>query len=218
MCGIRGAPGEAGYGYNAPVSPRSPDLVETTRSSLLIRIRNRGDAQAWATFDDIYRPMLTRFALSLGLNRADADDVVQHCMSAVVDQLETFRYDREQGRFKAWLRTLVGNRVRDLWRKRARTPASVEWEHIPARDPSPDRAFEQFWLEEHLRHCLRELRREVSSRDYRAFERYAIEQRPADEVAEELGISRGNLHTIKWRLTERIAQKMKALLGEAVAE
>ena len=39
--------------------------MDTTRPSLLLRIRDRGDAGAWRTFDAIYRPMLYRFALAL---------------------------------------------------------------------------------------------------------------------------------------------------------
>ena len=189
--------------------------MDTTRPSLLLRIRDREDSRAWTTFDEIYRPMLSRFALSLGLNNADAEDVVQHCMSAVVGKLETFEYDRGAGRFKSWLRTLVNNRARDLWRKRRATAAKPdELAQIVDDNPQPEEAFERIWMEEHLRHCLRELRAEVDPRDYRAFELYAIEQQDAASVSATLGISRGNLHTIKWRLTERVAAKMRALLGE----
>ena len=84
--------------------------VDTTRPSLLIRIRNREDQAAWVTFDHIYRPMLYRFAQSRRLGHEDAEDVVQHCMSAIQEHIGRFDYDPDRGRFKAWLRTMVDNR------------------------------------------------------------------------------------------------------------
>ena len=92
--------------------------TQITRASLLLRIKDRSDAQAWHEFDVLYRPMLNRFARSRGLNDADAEDVVQHCMMAVQKHIAHFEYDPTQGRFKGWLRTLVNNRIRNLLRDR----------------------------------------------------------------------------------------------------
>ena len=69
-------------------------------------------------------------------------------------------------------------------------------------------------MQEHLRHCLRKLRAEVEDRSCRAFECYVIKEWPVEEVAKELGITPNHVYTIKWRMTERIAAKMKALLGD----
>ena len=90
--------------------------MEATRASLLARIRNVHDTQAWREFDSIYRPMLYRFARSRGLDRASAEDVVQRCMAAVVRQAPTFQYQASKGKFRNWLRKVAENKVRDLLR------------------------------------------------------------------------------------------------------
>jgi RNA polymerase sigma-70 factor (ECF subfamily) len=46
--------------------------VDTTRPSLLLRIRDLSDKAAWRAFDEIYRPMVFRFALASGLSHADS--------------------------------------------------------------------------------------------------------------------------------------------------
>jgi DNA-directed RNA polymerase specialized sigma24 family protein len=69
-------------------------------------------------------------------------------------------------------------------------------------------------MEEHLRHCLERLRGEVDERTFTAFERYVIDEQPADEVAGALGLSVNNLYTIKWRLTHKISEQMRELTGE----
>lgn len=186
--------------------------MDTTRPSLLLRIRDRGDAEAWETFDRIYRPMLGRFARGRGLSEADADDVVQHCMSAIAEHIGSFAYDPSRGRFKAWLRTLVNNRIRSL--HRARRPAQAGTDELarrPDREGSPDAEFDRIWAEEHLWHCMRELEETVDRTTFLAFRLYAIEGQPIETVVARTGLTRQNLYTIKWRLTERIAGRMAEL-------
>ena len=59
--------------------------MDTTRASLLLRIKDTRNTHAWAEFDAIYRPMLYRFARARGLDDAAAEDLVQHC---IPDHLE----------------------------------------------------------------------------------------------------------------------------------
>ncbi len=190
--------------------------VDTTRASLLLRIRDRGDSAAWRTFDEIYRPMLRRFALARGLDHADAEDITQHCMAAIHEHIGTFDYDPEKGRFKAWLRTMVNNRVRNLLRdRRDRQADSGDIRDLPSAEESPDEVFERLWMQEHLWHCLRDIQCETEEATYKAFQYYVIEQWPIERVCRELNMKPNNVYTIKWRLTEKVSAKMKALLDGA---
>lgn len=187
--------------------------MDTTRPSLLLRIRDRADVGAWRTFDALYRPMLERFARGRGLRPEDAEDVAQHCLTVIADRIGDFSYDPQKGRFKGWLRTLVNNRVRNLLRQRAAGPLSAaELADLGDDAAAPDEAFDRIWLEEHLWHCLRELEGEVEETTFRAYKRHVIEQAGVEEVCRELNISAKNLYTIKWRLTQRVAAKMRELL------
>ncbi len=70
-------------------------------------------------------------------------------------------------------------------------------------------------MEEHLWHCLGELEDEVERLTFEVFRSYVIDQKPIEEVCEELGVTRNNVYTIKWRMTERVAAKMRELLDGA---
>ena len=187
--------------------------MDTTRPSLLLRIRDRSDRSAWETFDALYRPMLQRFARARGLSAADAEETAQQCLASIADRIAEFSYDPQKGRFKGWLCTLVNNRVRNLLRdRREQQGETADFEATPQREPTPDEAFDRIWMEEHLWHCLRELRGEVEETTFLAFQSYVIEQRPIEQVCEELKLTSNNVYTIKWRLTERVAAKMRELL------
>ena len=72
-------------------------------------------------------------------------------------------------------------------------------------------------MEEHLRHCLESLRAEVEPATFSAFRHYVIDQWPIERVCEELSLTPNNVYTIKWRLTEKIAARMKESAGRVTA-
>lgn len=186
--------------------------MQTTRASLLLRIKDRRDHTAWEEFDHIYRPMLYRFALMRGLDHAEAEDVVQHCMAAIGQHIDGFEYDPKKGRFKGWLRTLVNNRVRNFLRdRRERNAESQVFRAAEARDASPEELFDQVWMDEHLKHALRLVRSEVEEVTFRTFHLYVIEERPVEDVCKELGVNANQVHKAKYRITRRLAERMAEL-------
>jgi RNA polymerase sigma factor (sigma-70 family) len=189
--------------------------VRTTRPSLLIRIKDRRDSESWREFDAIYRPLLHRYARARGLDDAEAEDVTQHCLAAISGHISRFDYDPTKGRFKGWLKTLVNNRVRNLMRDRREQPAeSQDFKRDQRREPLPEALFEELWMEEHLRHCLELVRGEVTEATYAAFQSHVIEERPVEEVCAALKMTANQLYKIKWRVTQKLEEKLKELLGD----
>ena len=54
-----------------------------TRPSLMLRLRQAADQQAWTEFVSIYEPLLLRLMKQRGLQEADARDVTQQVILAV---------------------------------------------------------------------------------------------------------------------------------------
>jgi DNA-directed RNA polymerase specialized sigma24 family protein len=81
--------------------------MDTTRVSLLLRLKARDNSQAWQEFTAIYRPILLRYARACGLDAHDAEDIAQECLAQVNLSIERFEYDKRRGGFKRWLRVMV---------------------------------------------------------------------------------------------------------------
>jgi RNA polymerase sigma-70 factor (ECF subfamily) len=189
--------------------------MHTTRLSLLMRIRDLRNSAAWAEFDGIYRPLLFRYAKALQLADDEAEDVVQQCMLQIHRHIGEFDYDPQRGRFKAWLRTMVHNIVISRVRKRRETCAGeAAFETMPSRECSPDEVFNRVWHEEHLRHALASIRERQDPITFEAFQRYAIDEQPAEKVCAEMGLEPERLYKIKWRLTQQLRARMCDLVGE----
>ena len=59
-----------------------------TRPSLMLRLRQAADQQAWTEFVSIYEPLLLRLMKQRGLQEADARDVTQQVILAVTQAVE----------------------------------------------------------------------------------------------------------------------------------
>src|SRR5262245_19442574 len=136
--------------------------MNSTRISLLVRLKDLENSAAWEEFDQIYRPMLPRFVRTCGVHGAAAEDVVQECMTSITKHIGTFQHEPGRGAFRAWLRTMVVNRVLNL-RRAAREVqiGSEEFRVLEGNEPSPEETFDRICREEFLRFCLQEIRREI---------------------------------------------------------
>ena len=83
-----------------------------TRATLLVRIRDARDCDAWAEFVDLYMPLVYSYALKNGLQEADAADVAQETLFLVVRAIPSFQYQPEKGSFRGWLLTILRNQLR----------------------------------------------------------------------------------------------------------
>src|SRR5262245_43365444 len=84
---------------------------DTTRPSLLSRVRDTGNRSAWRDFDDRYGALIVHYCRACGLQHSDAEDVRQVVMLNLARSLPNFRYSRERGRFRSYLGRVVRNAV-----------------------------------------------------------------------------------------------------------
>lgn len=189
--------------------------MNETRVSLLLRIKDDRDSNAWQEFDTIYRPMLYRFAKAYGAHDSDAEDVVQQCMGAIHAHIKEFEYDPSKGRFKGWLKTLVNNRMRNRFRKQKEEIARTQhFAGLQSPESNPESMFDKIWMDEHLKHALKVVRRDVEEKTFKAFVMYVIEEKPVEEVCTALDLNQNQVHKAKYRLTRKLAEVMATLTGE----
>ena len=120
----------------------------STRITLLARLRENGDAEAWKTFVDLYTPLVYRYCRSRHLQDADSRDVTQQVLAIVHRWIGKFEYDKERGKFRNWLGGSPRMRSPDIsggtaaWAKGPATAAAIGWPICPAHPVDPQ------WAEE----------------------------------------------------------------------
>src|SRR5579862_2503400 len=88
-----------------------------TRESLLTRLKDWEDQEGWREFVETYGNLIYRTAIKSGLNREEAEDVVQDTLLNVSKSIRDFEYRRE-GSFKYWLLQLIRWRIADQFDRR----------------------------------------------------------------------------------------------------
>lgn len=198
----------------------NPDASnDQTRSSLLRRVRDPSDERAWEQFHDLYSPLMYQYAVSRGLQPADAEEVRSECLMTMARQISAFRYERSRGAFRSWLRTIVVRRVIDQFRRKGRPVTGLESpEAVPDESDRPDELWEQMWRENHLQHCMSQVQPLVSAVTWEIFESLVDERETVDELCQRLQISRNQAYKARSRVLALIREKMKYLDPDATTD
>ena len=189
--------------------------MTATPASLLQRLRQPTAADAWVHFVKLYTPLLFYWARRLDLGHQDAADLVQEVFATLVQKLPHFEYDRAKG-FRNWLRTVLLNKWRDACRRRAltaNTGADAALAQLAA--PADPDAFGEAEYRQHLvRRALELMQAEFPTKMWKACWEHLVKDRPAAEVAAELGIATGTVYVAKSRVLSRLRQELDGLLDE----
>lgn len=202
--------------------------MQTTRETLLERLKAGGGATDWEQFFQIYQGVIVRYAQKLGLGQDQAFDVLQETMITLMRLLPDFTYDRRKGKFRNFVFTIVHRKALAALRRAARRgEVSMDQSDEPGGrrliDVLPDPASEaeaarhqEAWRESVMEQALENLRRDpsVQPRTLEVFEAYALRGRSPAEVARQYGLKENAIYQIKNRLTQRLREEVRALLEE----
>src|SRR5580692_4299849 len=92
--------------------------MQTTSASLLGHLQQADDPEAWGRFVRLYSPLLYAWAVRMGLQHADALDLVQEVFTVLVQKLPDFIYDSQKG-FRNWLFMVTRNKYLEKTRRLA---------------------------------------------------------------------------------------------------
>ncbi|MCS7468781.1 RNA polymerase sigma factor [Stieleria sp. ICT_E10.1] len=192
-----------------------------TRATLLLRLRDANDHEAWSDFLRDYGPMLYRFVRSRGLQDADAADIVQDVFRRVGSAIGRLEYDKEKGGFRSWLFTITRNRLYSYFEKRKKAgPSGNDTAQLELLSQAADDRNElsEQWELEHLRSlaaiAMKIVEENSDPKTWSAFRITAVEGRPAAEAAKELSMSTGAIYVAKSRVTARLRAEIQRLEQE----
>jgi RNA polymerase sigma-70 factor (ECF subfamily) len=126
--------------------------------------------------------------------------------------LPAFEHNGRAGAFRAWLRGITVNLLREFWRDRPVAAA----ESVLAQLSDPATGLSQLWNAQHDRHVLHglmeQVRPEFTEPTWRAFRRTALDGVAARETATELGLTVNAVLIAKSRVLARLRQAAAGLV------
>jgi RNA polymerase sigma factor (sigma-70 family) len=193
--------------------------VLATSQSLLERLHDRADAEAWHRLLTVYEPWLRGWLSRHDLQPADVEDVLQEILVVVSEKLPDFVHNGQPGAFRAWLRTILTNQVRHFLRGRQNRLAVLSPQPLSdwlEQMADPDSALRRQWDQEHdqqlVRRLLASIQAEFNPTTWQVFRMLVLEDRPAAEVAQHLGITANAVYVAKARVLARLRTEVRGLI------
>ena len=190
--------------------------IPETRPSLLLRLRDARDQQAWSLFLELYQPVILRLAKRRGLQEADACEVTQEVLMAVAGAIERWEADPARGAFRSWLATIARNLVVNFLIRQGRHPRGSgdsdlnRWlEERPAPEGEMSALFDVETKRQLFHWAADQVRAEFRETTWRAFWLTAVDDRSVSEVARELQMSVGSVYVARSRVMKRLREKVE---------
>jgi len=193
--------------------------VSATSASLLDRLQADPRSEAWNRLVAIYAPLIRQWLQRQGINLVDGDDLIQEILIVVVRRLPEFRHNQRVGAFRAWLRAITSNCVREHLRKGQQVPRATGdtgFQEVLGQLEDSSSELAREWDREHNLHLTQALldilKTEFEQRTWQAFDLFALQGRPAAEVAAELGLTPNAVFIAKSRIMTRLREEAAGLL------
>lgn len=182
--------------------------MHDTPVTLLQKLRAgaNGGADAWPRFVEMFAPLVFQWARRYGLQDADAEETVQDVFLTLLRRMRTFNYNAD-GSFRAWLSTVTRH---ETLRRLGGTRPSALAEDIP-QDPESESERREYaaWV---MQRAARIIERDFEPATWKAFHAYVIDDRPAADVARELGLSPNAVYLASNRVLTRLRHDLAGLL------
>lgn len=192
--------------------------IPDTRASLLIRLRQPGNQEAWREFAALYEPLIYRLAVRKGFQHADAQDLLQDVLVAIAKGIDRLEIGEDKGRFRGWLFRISRNLIVNTLEKRQRLPVGSGDSDIydrltqePALSQEEQSAYVLEFRRELFHWAARGVREEFQPATWELFWRTSVAGQPIADTARELGLSLGAAYAGRCRVLARLRKKIEEL-------
>jgi len=206
---------------------RLKDELIPTRATLLYRLKDFQDQASWQDFFDTYWKLIYGVALNSGLLETEAQEVVQETMISVAKHMPSFKYNSQNGSFKAWLLNMTRWRITDQLRKRKHLTSPSNYHATPETNISVEEVLDQAshsldaiwdaeWEKNLMEAAMVRVKHRLDPEKYQIFDFYVNKEWSPEKVATSFGISVAQVYLAKHRVIEIIKQEVERLSREAI--
>jgi RNA polymerase sigma factor (sigma-70 family) len=192
-----------------------PDDLPTS-ATLLRRLRDPADRDAWGKFAQNYGQRIYAWCRRWNLQEADAEDVTQGLLVKIPTKMRTFTYDPKAGSFRAWLKTVVKHALTDFVRSQDRA-GKTSYAVLDTLEAEQDliKELDQRFERELLEEAMARIEVRVNRATWDAFRMTSIEQQSGKEVAAALKIPVAHVYVYKQRVQDLLKEEIRKLEGDA---
>ncbi|NDH05752.1 sigma-70 family RNA polymerase sigma factor [bacterium] len=177
----------------------------TTSIGMLNRLNIQKNPEAWASFVNLYGPLLHKWNTKAGLGSEDAMDISQEVLLQVFKSLHTFER-RSNGSFRSWLYRINLYKMMQFKSMRKKELDSRPGHHD--LNKLTELVSNISWAEDYcldvFNRALAVIESEIGHRDWQIFQKTFLNNQAADEVASELNCSKRVVYIVQCRVLGKL--------------
>lgn len=187
-----------------------------TRPSLLLRIRDPDDREAWREFDRMYRPVIVRLAKIKGMQTADAEDLAQRVLMSVSGSIARWQPDSTRAKFRTWLNRVTHNAILNAVTRTAPDCAAGNANTAFMNELAISGQTQRQWLVTEVRREMFQvaaaaIRDEFQPETWSMFWETAVRGREIAQLADSLDKSKGAIYAARSRVMSRLREKINQM-------
>ena len=127
-----------------------------TRQTLLMKLKDQRDDQAWNDFYETYYRYIRAILWNMNMAEADANDILQSVMLKIWNKLPEFDYEKSKGKFRNWISIITANTAKNYIRSENRLYNCLNGD-------------KSSWLDDYTNSILPPEIEDISSREWEKF-------------------------------------------------
>lgn len=192
--------------------------VYKTRQTLIQKVKNQHDENAWEEFLQVYNKYIYAIIRGSGLNKDDAGDIMQDILLRLWNRLPEMD-EGEIRRFRSYLATITKNCITDFLRKKMRHKGKLEHVADKAVDlhsselPEIDEIATREWENYLTNQALKNIAPAFSGKAIEAF-KLTVQGKELEEIATILDIQSQSVYRLRGRVKAKLIEEVTRLRKE----
>ena len=191
--------------------------IPDTRDSLLVRVRDRHDRDAWDQFAAIYRPVVYRLARTRGMQDADAQDLTQKVLVSIAGAIGDWERTDQNTRFRHWLRKVAKHAVLNALSRKPKdlagggTTATMQLHQHQDDVNSCEAELDLEYRRQLYRRAAEIVRSRADETTWLAFSMTMVDGATIADTAQSLNKSEGVIYAARSRIMKRLRDAIREL-------
>jgi RNA polymerase sigma-70 factor (ECF subfamily) len=187
-----------------------------TRESLLLKVKNKGDEEAWQEFSDYYLSFVQMVLDKLKIDADISNDISQEVLLRIWSAFQSENGIQRDGKFRNWLSTVITKKAKSVSKRLKRFEAESidpkEAKNIQDQD-DVESYIDEEWKLFLTNKAIEETKKRFRGKAYEVFQ-LDLDGKSAEEICKQLDLSIHAVYTYRARFKKQLVKQIRALQSQ----
>ncbi|MFD2276858.1 sigma-70 family RNA polymerase sigma factor [Rubritalea spongiae] len=189
--------------------------MNTTRLTLIQRVQDPENQDAWKTFSTAYQDYITSILVKVGVKPNEVDDLSQDILLILWKQLPKFDYKPHEVKFRTWLYSVIRNTALSYFRSKNSEQKRIKkyFDSELGDTDLLDQLMHEEWKSYLCQKALKNIQETFTTQSIEVFQN-ALKGSSVQQLAEQFNLKENTIYRIKNRVKEHLVVEIRRLRND----